>query len=252
MKTNKKSKYAFIVYMALVFGARVASAETQTELEERIGPWLELREGGIAHGAAHQSGRLENATLLPDEGEGFIRYNSADTSWGAGHMISLLQGASKEYNKNYDSDTIVHVGSIAMRHGGPYRPHSSHQNGLDADLLYMGMTTWDTVLDERGAVSELYNQQKNWDYFKLLFGQKIVEEGKIKSVISMILVGPEIKSAICRWAKQNNLTSDPENRALLSSIVPTAGHSDHFHIRLRCSPYHSECRKQNVSPRPCP
>lgn len=250
--------------MALLFLSPAIHAETDEELEKRIGPWLELRLGGNSVGPAQTVnnanpdgtttplyGSLSEGTLLPLSGEGFKRVNSPATSWGAGHMISLLQNASKEFVKNYDSQAVIHIGSIAQEHGGPFRPHSSHQNGLDADVLFVGTRNFDSVVDEHGIVTERFDRQKNWDFFKLLYSQKIKDGAKIQSVISMILVAPEIKTELCRWANENHLLEDKENLEMMKTIRPTAGHDDHFHIRLRCSPHHPQCRKQNISPRPC-
>lgn len=260
------------VFLSLVFTSCVpvlaASSEvltTDEETEKRLGPWLNLRTGGQAVGPAQTIilknpdgttttilGSLEQGTLLPERGEGFKRLSGADTSWGAGHMISLLENASAHFKKYFWSDHVLHIGDVAQELGGPYTPHSSHQNGLDADVLFMGQTQYISVVDAEGKVTERFDRDMNWYFFKMLASQKMMDGTRIVPVVTMILVAPEIKTEMCRWAKEKGLLEDADNRELMSLLRSAAGHDDHFHIRLRCSPHHLQCRKQNISPNPCP
>src|SRR5437868_5260513 len=126
-----------------------------------LGPWLDLQSPGFAVGPtqtiqkqaddgskAPWYGSLVDGELLPERGDGFVRVNSPDTSWGTGLMISLLENASAYYVQNFSAAVDVRIASIAQEHGGPYGPHKSHQNGLDADIYFMGQTKWESVLDE--------------------------------------------------------------------------------------------------------
>lgn len=226
--------------------------ETQDDVDRRLGPWLDLRGGGYAIGASQAKppaayGTLEHASLLPAKGEGFIRLGNDEGHYGTGHMISLLQYASADFARTHSGEA-VRFGSIAKQFGGNFPSHKSHQNGLDADVLFLGQTKWGSVLDAQGNVTEKFQPEKNWEYWRQLTSQRIAEDGRVKSIVALILVAPEIKKFMCNWAKERNLMNDPLSREVLQRLHPTAGHDDHFHLRLHCSPYHTQCVK-NFGPR---
>lgn len=229
-------------------------ADTQDDLDRQLGPWLDLKGGGIAIGNPQGTvvtnpdgsvtgsyGRLANASVLPARGEGFESVSDPDSSAGTGHMISLIVNSAAAIHQAYP-DVIVRIGDIARTQGGYfYPPHKSHQNGLDADILFMGARNWESVLDPDGQVTSRFDFVKNWQYWRSITAQQFSRNGKVESILSMILVAPEIKIALCQWANANAMLEDPLNREVMRRLRPTEGHDDHFHIRLQCSPYHAEC-----------
>ena len=215
--------------------------ETQDDVDHRLGPWLNLKDGGIAVGnpqGTNPYGQLVNGTPLPINGTGFRRL---DPTWGTGHMISLIEESAAEINRIYPNVT-VYIGDIAKQLGGYFNPpHLSHQNGLDADVLFMGAKSYDSVLDKDGNVTDRFDKEKNWQYWRLITAQRFAQNGKVDSIVSMILIAPQIKVALCDWAKTTNHLVDPLDILVMRALRPTVGHEDHFHIRLRCSPYHKDC-----------
>jgi penicillin-insensitive murein endopeptidase len=227
---------------------------------------IDLQGGGQAVGPAQTTqkknpdgstvpwyGALRNGTLLPAQGEAFVRMNFPETSWGTGMMISLIDQATAYYAKNYSPGMKVYIASIAQQNGGPYGPHKSHQNGLDADILFMGQTRWGSVLDGNNQVTDKFNPQKNWDFWRLLTAQRLLVKGKPTSAVYMILVAPPIKNYLCQWAKDQGLLSDPLNVEVMKRLRATEGHDTHFHMRLNCSPYYPDCHQQGaLTDQSCP
>lgn len=223
------------------------------ETDHRLGPWLDLEGGGRSVGRAQgvvtidedgtsrgEYGSLENDSILPRAGDGFISVSSPDESAGAGHLVSLLVNAAADLYAR-DPGTVLRVADLSHVGGGySYPPHRSHQNGLDADVLFVGATSWRSVLDGTGAVSARFDFERNWDFWRALVAQKIRTKSSVDSVVSMILVAPEIKTAVCEWALATGRTS-LEDLDVLRRLRPTEGHDDHFHLRVRCSPYHERC-----------
>lgn len=233
--------------------AQAGLNETPEEIDQRLGPWLDLRGGGISIGRPQgvvttnpdgtttgAYGALANAEALPRRGEGFRSVSSEDESAGAGHLVSLLVNSAAYIHELYP-DVELHIGDLSRTDGGYfYPPHKSHQNGLDVDLLFVGETRWRSVLDGE-VVSPRFNFEKNWEYWRAIVGQRVRVKGRDESVVSMILVDPIIKTAVCEWAAREGLDKTLEGEEILRRLRPTAGHDDHFHIRIRCSPYHSQC-----------
>ncbi len=234
-------RIAFSSIVLVLFPLKKTAAEVASGLD--FG--LDLEGGGWAVNYANThdgvDGKLQNASQLPEKGPGFVRIGRPAETYGAGHMLSLIQGAAAVYEKTVDASVPIHVGAIAVQFGGPFRPHSSHQNGLDVDLLYMGQTKWKSVLDESGEVSDRFDIEKNWKFWRLLQSQKIERHGKRISIVKYIFVHPKLKATACDWAREKRLLENPMDAELMSKISPLQGHDDHMHVRIRCSPQHPLC-----------
>jgi penicillin-insensitive murein endopeptidase len=253
---NRGMQITFTATLTALFFFATQSFATPSE--DLLGPWLDLQSPGFAVGPtqtiqrqtegdtkAPWYGSLSEGKLLPAYGEGFVRVNSSDTSWGTGMMISLLENASEYYVKSFTPGPKVHIASIAQEHGGPYGPHKSHQNGLDADIYFVGQTKYESVLDKGGNITAKFNPQQNWDFWKLLVSQQILSKGKPTSVVYMIFIAPVLKQFLCEWAKAQQILGNPLDAEVMRRLRPTEGHHTHFHLRLKCSPYHTECYQQN-------
>lgn len=224
-----------------------AFAASVDQLQKRYGPWLDLKGGGIAEGRYNGgSGDLVNGTVLPASGYGFERISSANQTVGTGLMISLLENSAAALHNRYPEVTVA-IADIAQDGGGRFSPHRSHQNGLDADILYIGSKDWESMTSGRG-VNDDFDFVKNWEYWRSLAAQRIVTGDHMYSVVNMIFVNHSIKRALCRWTKENGMLSDPLNRELMGRLFSIDGHDSHFHLRLRCSPYHSECNDSEFVP----
>jgi penicillin-insensitive murein endopeptidase len=240
---------------------RVQPNESDDDRDLRLGPWLDLKGGGIAVGDSQgvvvanpdgtftgAYGSLVNGSLVPASGPGFKRAGGAAQNYAAGFMLSLLENASAYITQAYPG-LVVQIGGISQQTGGFFPPHKSHQNGLDADILFMGRTTWESVLDKERKVTARFDLVKNWEFWRQLTAQQYSNKGKVESIVSMILVAPEIKRHLCAWAMETGALNDPLNFEVMRRLRPTEGHEDHFHLRLRCSPYHVECLKSYAPPK---
>jgi penicillin-insensitive murein DD-endopeptidase len=224
----------------------------ETPSEQTLAPLLDLHSGGQASGAAQGSGATQGAlidgTLLPANGDGFQASKSETSRWGAGIMTSMIVNSAPVLAYQFPG-TVLRVGGIAQQFGGPYKPHKSHQNGLDADFYFVGMNKYESVLDSAGAVTEKLEIEKNWFYWRLIASQQIQKENRQGSAVSMILVDPRIKTFLCSWAEARKSALDELDYEVLSLLRPTEGHDDHFHVRLHCSPAYSSCIDQGFAPK---
>lgn len=258
---SKKPLICLISVCCLLSCSTFAQRNFSSQPPEVTNSWLDLTGPGHAVGPAQTMqirnpdgtvtpiyGSLQDGVLLPESGEGFVRVNSPTTSWGAGMMISLLTNASAFYVKHFSPTYKVHIASIAQQAGGAYGPHKSHQNGLDGDVYFMGQTRYESVLDANGMVTSKFDPQKNWDFWRLLFSQQMEVQGKMRPAVYMIFIHPTLKTYLCGWAKDQDLLKNPIDYEILKRLWPTPGHDTHFHVRLRCSPFYTECVQQNEIP----
>ncbi|WP_028061432.1 penicillin-insensitive murein endopeptidase [Candidatus Solirubrobacter pratensis] len=169
----------------------------------------------IALGKPFSHGRLLHGVQLADFGEDHFTWdpvydvspNRPDRRWGTDRLVSLLLRVFHAYRTEHDSVQRVGVMDLSRPHGGPFGRkygglgHASHQNGLDADVLYprkdgLELRAFKPSQVDRALAQDLV------DRFVAAGAQKI-------------FVGPHLD------------LHGPRN-----VVVPLIYHDDHMHVRI--------------------
>ena len=170
-----------------------------------------------ALGKPFSKGRLVDGVQLPELGEDFFTWdpiynripNREWRRWGTDRLIRTLLKVIHDYRTAHDSAQRVGIMDLSRTHGGKFGRnfgglgHASHQNGLDADVLYPrkdgteGRATKPSEVDQKAA-------QELLDDF--------VAAGAVK-----VFVGPHLRHL-----------HGPKN-----VVVPLIYHDDHMHVRIR-------------------
>ena len=226
---------------------RKEQEERETRIQVQLSKWLDLRNGGQAVGD-YTDGSLDDGTNLPKQGPNWRQvYQQRDTLWGTGLMVSMIKNVSELIAKQFPG-TVTYIGDIGRRYGGHFSAnHNSHQNGLDADIPYLGNVKFTSVL-ENGRLVRDFEYSKNWQFFRWVASQQILLDRKRVTVLNRIFVNPSIKVGLCAWANRHGLLNNPLDADIMRRIRPTPGHDKHFHVRLKCSPYYPACRNQVEPP----
>ena len=91
------------------------------------------------------AGRLLRGVKVPGQGERYFTWdpvfhripNRASRRWGSDRLVRLVLRVIDKYAAAHPGAPRVGIGDLGRRHGGPFGPvHSTHQNGLDADIYY--------------------------------------------------------------------------------------------------------------------
>jgi murein endopeptidase len=168
-----------------------------------------------ALGKPYSHGRLVDGVQLADFGEDFFTWdpvydvvpNRPERRWGTDRLVALLTRVLHEYRTEHDGAQRVGIMDLSRRHGGPFGPeygglgHASHQNGLDADVLYpradgLERRAYKPSLVDRALAQDLV------DRFVAAGAQKI-------------FVGPHLH------------LRGPRN-----VVIPLVHHDDHLHVRI--------------------
>ncbi len=169
-----------------------------------------------ALGHPARNGRLKDGVQLPELGEDFFTwdpiYNQIPNRdwrrWGTDRLIRTVLTVLHEYRTERDSAQRVGIMDLSRPHGGRFGRnygglgHASHQNGLDADILYPRKDGTEARAMKPAQVDRKLAQD---------LVDRFVAAGAVK-----VFVGPHL-----------NLKG-PKN-----VVVPLIYHDDHLHVRIR-------------------
>jgi hypothetical protein len=191
---------------------------TETPVEPGVPPdfaevqWRDSK----ALGQPARKGRLREGTLLPELGEDFFTWdpvynripNREWRRWGTDRLIRTVITVIHAYRTERDSVQRVGIMDLSRPHGGRFGRnfgglgHASHQNGLDADILYPRKDGTETRAMKPKDVDRKLAQD---------LVDRFVAAGATK-----VFVGPHL-----------NLKG-PKN-----VVVPLIYHDDHLHVRIK-------------------
>jgi penicillin-insensitive murein DD-endopeptidase len=158
-----------------------------------------------------------------------------------------IKGLAEYMKKSYPDIERLQIGDLSAKLGGEIPRHKSHQNGLDADLVYYRVNKmeqkeaekeWAEYFVKSGKLSSNFHVEKNWSAFKYLVQNHSVQR---------IFVDGAIKKAICSYAKTKGELKS-EEKTLRALRIENTVHKSHFHIRLRCPANSPSCIEQEETP----
>jgi murein endopeptidase len=169
-----------------------------------------------AVGNPARHGRLRNGVQLPELGEDFFTWdpiynripNRDWRRWGTDRLIRTIIKVIHSYRTERDSAQRVGIMDLSRPHGGRFGRnygglgHASHQNGLDADILYPRKDGTEARAMEPSQVDRKLAQD---------LVDRFVAAGAVK-----VFVGPQLH------------LKGPKN-----VVVPLIYHDDHLHVRIR-------------------
>ncbi len=169
-----------------------------------------------ALGKPAYKGRLVNGTQLPELGEDFFTWdpiynripNREWRRYGTDRLIRTILTVLHEYRTARDGAQRVGIMDLSRTHGGRFGRnfgglgHASHQNGLDADILYPRKDG----TEARATKPSLVDRELAQDLV-----DRFVAAGAVK-----VFVGPHLH------------LKGPKN-----VVVPLIYHDDHLHVRIR-------------------
>lgn len=187
----------------------------------------------------YTAGCIKDPARLPFSGIGYqvIRHHR-QRYYGNSEMIKFITNLSYMLNKEYN--TTLYIADISKDNGGPILDdHSSHQIGLDADILYIHKP-----LEENGKLPPAKRENK-YPETTLRGNQKHVDPGKWSPVNETILKvtseSDEVDRIFVNPAIKRKLCEEYQGEDWLRKIRPWWGHDGHFHVRLKCPENSPSC-----------
>lgn len=194
----------------------------------------------------YNNGKLEDAINITDINARLHKlYIKRNRLYTSRLMFETLETLAFDLELDYPNAEALQIGDLSNKFGGKANGHSSHQNGLDADISYLRNNhyiqspltrNWDESFVYKGKVTSNFNLDANWVMFTKLVQTKNVRR---------IFVDRAIKNAYCDKRKTLFKKYDKEEvNEVLRRLRPSKGHNNHLHVRLGCPTNNWNCIEQ--------
>lgn len=197
----------------------------------------------------YSSGSIKDAESIQDRGTPIRKlFLQRGRFFGTQEIQDIISDAADFVRQEFPDSEMLQVGDIANKNGGALKEHGSHQNGLDADLVYLTRNGklqsqtaayWQEEFVKGGVVTANFNTERNLALFKHLIMNTPTER---------IFIDEAIKRHFCSYAKKNNLLNDAEIKETLRRLRVEKLHTNHFHMRIKCPTTDLKCKAQSAVP----
>lgn len=191
---------------------------------------------------AYTSGCIRNSSALSFNGEGYQVIRPGRGRYYANpETIDYIETLSANVKNQLGG--ILLIADISQQTGGPMPDdHSSHQIGLDTDILFWQHPIAKTRIlttTEREHIhpqSVLTEDETAVDEFKWNpVNEKILQMAASDQRVDRIFINPVIKRKLCQSYR---------GQQWLGKLRPWYGHDGHFHVRLKCPQGDNLCESQ--------
>lgn len=197
---------------------------------------------------SHNRGRLIDGELLRP-GPGY-RVKEKNEVWGTNETVTTLVNCVAEYHKKHPNSPDILIGDISLKRGGSFRPHLSHQTGLDVDLGYIQPGVKEAVKRFVPASAKSIDIKRNWTFYRCLLRSKRVTMAFMNTYLQKMFRRALKKGTISiKGYTTDDLFQVNSKRPYRAIFRHAKGHHDHLHVRFACDEGDPRCRNTGGDPR---
>jgi penicillin-insensitive murein endopeptidase len=193
------------------------------------------------------NGTLVNGAKVPFKGDNYKYFDKMSYSMNRCYLndkILLIVQESYEKLKEYYPDRMFYIMECSNKHGGPMKPHSTHQNGTSIDFMSPLIQNGSiySKLDDKGAGHYLMEFNNDGQYIKdtsisidfdLIAHHILIlqEVGKKHGVnVKKVILKTDLKDEFYRTPHGKKVKS--KGIYLVKALPKRVNdvHDDHFHI----------------------
>ena len=179
--------------------------------------------GPMSVGTPNAGGLVNGVQAVPSP---LYTLVSPGSSWGTQETLDYLNTAVQAVHDEFPDTPPLALGDIGARHGGPLRPHISHQAGRDLDIsfYYRDGTRWYA----RGTVDNL-DWPRMWAFVRAIIA---------RTDIDLILLDHGLQQPLKEYALSIGetpawLDQIFQGKGAQRAIIRHApGHATHLHLRF--------------------
>jgi penicillin-insensitive murein DD-endopeptidase len=240
----QRPKWARTVLAMAALGAGLsalspsASAGTGRDLPRRYqdAPFslMSLTVGYPNAGFQLRAKKLKNSEFLK------VKDNSRDNVFAHPALVLMLERSAREVAR-LEKGSLMVVGDLSSRDGGPLAGHVSHQSGRDADIgFYLKDSAGRPIVREhfqpfdpngraRYEPGVYFDDYRNW----LLLRAWVTDD---RAGLAHIFVSTGLRWRLIEYGRKEPQFAKyvDEVSVLLKQPAGRAVHDDHFHVRIAC------------------
>lgn len=184
--------------------------------------------GKLAHGDKMTSNRS-------------VEVRGGGHAYGTPELVQVLKRAAAKVRKKHKG-SVLFVGDLSAKRGGPLFGHNSHQSGRDADVgFYMKHDDGKQVNPHRfvpfgsdgrardGGIVR-FDDERNW-----MFVEALITDPKVD--VRYVFISMGLRKRLLTYAAQKKKVAPDlyaKAAAALMSPSDVDVHDDHFHVRIVC------------------
>jgi len=198
---------------------------------------VKLPKGAVSIGAPNR-GKLRGASKLSSSKS--VEVRGGGHAYGLPDLVNVLRRAAAKVRKKHKG-SVLFVGDLSAKNGGPLFGHNSHQTGRDADVgFYMENEKGKHVNPHRfvafgsdgrprGGEVVHFDDERNWAFVEALLTDK-------KAEVRYLFVSNGLRTRLLKFAAKKNVPKDLYTKAATTLMSPADVdvHDDHFHVRIAC------------------
>lgn len=198
----------------------------------------------------YSKGSLKDSASIIDRNINVVKlFKSREKLYSTNEMLDLIEGLARFSKEKFPTAEAIQVGDLSAARGGKATRHASHQNGLDADIVYFRVNEkqqdvnnpeWGEYFIAGQEVTKNFHMQRNYEALKYL-----VENFDVRR----IFVDAAIKKEFCKVASDSGKMEETETIEFLRRLRPAKLHQTHFHVRLGCPKGSTRCKAQAEPPK---
>ena len=170
-----------------------------------------------------------------------IEVRGGGHAYGTPELVQVLKRSAAKVRKKHKG-SVLFVGDLSAKRGGPLFGHNSHQSGRDADVgFYMKHDDGKQVNPHRfvpfggdgrardGGIVR-FDDERNW-----LFVESLITDPKVD--VRYVFVSMGLRKRLLTYASQKKKVAPDlytKAAATLMSPADVDVHDDHFHVRIAC------------------
>lgn len=180
------------------------------------------------------------AKRLTSARELLVRKSSHDRAYGYPSLVLMLHRSARDVAKAA-SGSVLLIGDLSTKDGGPLSGHRSHQSGRDADVGFYVTNLegrpipWKefVAFDGDGKAKEgssvRFDDRRNW-----LLVESWVKDRR--AGLAHVFVSDPLRARLLRFAREHPRHAPYVDKAAALLQQPENGepHDDHFHVRISC------------------
>ena len=197
-----------------------------------------------------REGSLQGGVALPLRGPGFIHNprRPREARFATVETLQAIMGAARVVVEEMPGPSLV-VNDLCLRHGGPIAQHGSHQNGLDADILFFYLLPSGEPILPVGV--PLDPQGWGWDFKDLTTAKDDVRLKldprrtwrfiwalleRPEAAVQRIFIAEHLRTMLLEEARRSRAPRKTRERFEQITCQPGTPHDDHMHVRFFCAP----------------